>query len=104
MIVTVLHNQSILDIAIQYTGMVENSFDIAVYNGLSLSDILVPGTTIEIPDDLDNDYIPEVDNDVVEYFSVKMFEPAFEQEINTIVVNPLAGINYWEIEETFEIQ
>ena len=48
--ITILHNQSLLDIAIQHTGAVENTFAIAVANGLSLTDDLPAGAEIKIPE------------------------------------------------------
>ncbi|AZB17570.1 hypothetical protein EG352_07225 [Chryseobacterium indologenes] len=96
--ITVLHNQSLLDIAIQYTGKVENSFKIAVYNDVSMSDSLPPGATITIPDDV------EKDQDVINYFSYHGFQPATDLIDDLIEVKPLSGIGYWEIETTFEVQ
>ncbi|ROH98276.1 hypothetical protein EGI16_21605 [Chryseobacterium sp. G0240] len=93
-----LHNQSLLDIAIQYTGKVENSFIIAVHNDLSVTEILTPGMEIIIPDDI------ETDIDVVTFFSYRGYQPATALEGNLIEVKPLEGVGYWEIGETFEIQ
>ena len=38
--VIVLNNQSLIDVAIQHTGTIENAFKIAVANCLSLTDEL----------------------------------------------------------------
>ncbi|MEE6129067.1 hypothetical protein V2E39_16830 [Chryseobacterium arthrosphaerae] len=98
MIITALENQTILDILIQHTGMIENSFAIAQANGVSISDILTPGRDIIISDQLN------IDEDVYSYFDAKGIQPATAITENLIEVKPLAGINYWEIEETFEVQ
>lgn len=50
--VKVLSNQTFLDLSIQYTGNVFNAFAIALHNGLSITDDLINGSTIEIPDGL----------------------------------------------------
>jgi hypothetical protein len=98
MTVTVLHNQSILDISIQYTGIVENCFAIAIYNDLSVSDFLVPGSSLEIPEDL------ELNNDVINYFLIEQLQPATgmtEKEAGEIPT--LKGIGYMIVENTFKL-
>ena len=65
MIITVLHNQSILDIAIQHTGNVYNAFAIAKANGLSITHDLTPGETISIPQDIIRD------SEVYNYYKTK---------------------------------
>ncbi|MGG7468673.1 hypothetical protein [Chryseobacterium arthrosphaerae] len=97
MTVTVLHNQTLLDIAIQYTGIVKNSFDIAVYNGISVSDTLVYGASLIIPDDL------EIDIDTVNYYLANNLQPSTEIDPDLITITPLSGIGYWEIENEFII-
>ena len=67
--VTVLHNQSLFDISIRYTGTIENAFKIAVANGLSLTDELEPGAQLILPEDV------EMNNDVVNYFSLAYIPP-----------------------------
>jgi hypothetical protein len=98
MTITVLHNQTLLDIAIQYTGIVKNSFDIAVYNGIAVSDSLIPGTSILIPDNI------ETDADVVAYYLVNKLQPATEIDPDLITITPLSGIGYWEIENEFIVE
>lgn len=96
MIVTVLHNQSILDIAIQYTGMVENSFDIAVYNGLSVSDSLSSGMNITIPEGIDTDV------DVINDFSSKILQPATGITDESIVPTG-KGIGWMQVGTSFKV-
>lgn len=98
MTVTVLHNQTLLDIAIQYTGVIENSFNIAFFNNLSLSDPLVYGMSLIIPDDL------EVDSDTVNFYQDNNLQPATEIDPNLIKITPLSGIGYWEIENEFIVE
>lgn len=94
--INVLPLQSLLDIAIQYTGAVESVFAIAVANGLSLTDDLPAGTEIKIPDSVNKD------SDVLNYYSAKRLQPA------TAVILPpeeerLEGIGYWVIQTDFKV-
>ncbi|QIY83414.1 hypothetical protein HER18_07660 [Chryseobacterium sp. NEB161] len=92
MIVTVLHKQSLLDIAIQHTGSVLNVFLIAQANGLAVSDELVAGSELTIPD-------VENNNDILNYYSSRAIQPA--TAITTIIDDntepKLEGIGYWII-------
>ncbi|EPM1457414.1 hypothetical protein RG089_000565 [Elizabethkingia anophelis] len=94
MVATVLHNQSLLDIAIQATGKAENAILIAVANNISITDDLEPGTELIIPD------VP-MDLDVIAYYRAKNIQPA--TAIKTEEINYPEGINYWEIEKNFKI-
>ncbi|AVF49361.1 hypothetical protein OZ664_19820 [Elizabethkingia sp. HX WHF] len=94
MAATVLHNQSLLDIAIQATGKAENAILIAVANNISITDDLEPGTELIIPD------VP-MDLDVIAYYRAKNIQPA--TAIKTEEINYPEGINYWEIEKNFKI-
>ncbi|MEG0310968.1 MAG: hypothetical protein RR604_08720 [Eubacterium sp.] len=68
--ITVLHNQSFQDIAIQKTGNVLNAFSIAVFNGMAVSDQLEPGTDLLLPEEM------EIDVDVLNYYASKQLQPA----------------------------
>ena len=92
----ILHNQSLLDLAVQHTGAVESVFAIAVANGLSLTDDLPAGAEIKIPDSVNKD------SDVLNYYSAKRLQPA------TAVILPpeaerLEGIGYWAISVDFKV-
>ncbi|WP_407512763.1 hypothetical protein [Elizabethkingia miricola] len=95
MAVTVLHNQSLLDIAIQATGKAENAIFIAIANKISITDDLEPGTELLIPE------VSE-DLDVKNYYRAKNVHPA--TAMKTAGINYPEGINYWEIENDFQIQ
>ena len=94
----ILNNQSILDIAIQHTGSVENCFAIAVANGLSVSDVLSAGLPAEIPEDVFKN------TDVLNYYNAKNIQPATgsttkqDSEIPT-----LKGIGYMQIANGFKV-
>ncbi|WP_336690577.1 MULTISPECIES: hypothetical protein [unclassified Chryseobacterium] len=94
----VLTHQTILDIAIQYTGTVENCFAIAVANGLSVSDVLSAGLPLEIPEDVFKN------TDILNYYNAKNIQPATgwaaeqDGEIPT-----LKGIGYMQIANGFKV-
>lgn len=97
--ITVLHNQSLLDIAIQHTGDVTNAFALAVANGISVTDDLQPGADLVIPDDI------TTDADILNYYSAKGLQPATGITNNgSHVVEELDGIGYWIINRTFIVQ
>ena len=70
----VLKGQSLLDIAIQETGSIENIFEIAYHNGLSITDELAVGYEVDIPADIDKSM------KTVNYFSNLELKPASEPE------------------------
>jgi len=92
----ILHNQSLLDIAIQHTGAVENTFALAVANGLSLTDDLPAGAEIKIPDSANKD------SDVLNYYTSKRLQPA-----TAVIMLPeeerLEAIGYWVIQTDFKV-
>lgn len=94
--INVLPLQSLLDIAIQHTGAVENTFALAVANGLSLTDDLPAGTEIKLPDSVNKD------SDVLNYYSAKSIQPA-----TAVIMLPeaerLEGIGYWAISVDFKV-
>ena len=96
--VTVLHNQSLFDISIRYTGTIENAFKIAVANGLSLTDELGPGAQLIIPE-------VEMNNDVVNYFAGKGIQPATGLTENDLLIAQTVqrGIGYMQIGKTFKV-
>lgn len=70
MIVTVLNNQSLVDVAIQTTGLAENFLKIAVANNLVPTEPIEPGTVLSIPDGI------EKDEQIVNYYTVNDILPA----------------------------
>ncbi len=97
--ITILHNQSLLDIAIQHTGRVENAFALAVANGISVTDDLTPGKDLVIPDTV------QMDSDIVNYYSAKGIQPATAWNGDTVDgEQELEGIGYWIINKNFIVQ
>ena len=92
----ILHNHSLLDLAVQHTGAVENTFALAVVNGLSLTDDLPAGAEIKLPDSVNKD------SDVLNYYTAKRLQPA-----TAVIMLPeeerLEGIGYWAISVDFKV-
>lgn len=94
----ILTHQSILDIAIQHTGSVENCFAIALANGFSVSDVLSAGLPAEIPENVFKN------TDVLNEYNAKNIQPATgwaaeqDSEIPT-----LKGIGYMQIANGFKV-
>jgi hypothetical protein len=98
MSVVVLYNQSILDVALQHTGTVENCFAIAVANGFSVSDILSAGSSIEIPEDI------QKNSDVLNEYNAKKITPATGTTIGQDNEIPtFNGIGYMQIGNSFKV-
>ena len=68
--VTVLDNQTLLDIAVQTTGKAENFLKIAMANNLVPTAPIAPGSILVIPDNV------EVDEDIVRYYKANNVLPA----------------------------
>ena len=92
----ILHNQSVLDLAIQSNGTVLSVFELMLKNGLSLTAELVPGQTIEIVESVLK-Y-----NQIVDYLSGKQLVVAtgFNGSQNQNII-PKLGIGSMVIGTTF---
>ncbi|MEC3875928.1 hypothetical protein [Chryseobacterium salviniae] len=95
MTITVLHNQSLLDIAIQHTGSVFNAFSLAAANDLAISDSLLPGSKIFIPETI------EITTDIANYYSSKALQPATAYQENEFTER--LGIGWFKVGQTFKI-
>jgi len=94
--ITVLHNQSLLDVAIQWTGNIVNAFEIAKANNISITEQLSAGTALVIPDSITADF------SVLSYYQSKYkkpIEPATEitNLLDDTETPQLEGIGYWII-------
>lgn len=83
--------QTILDIAIQYTGSVDNAMGIAIANHCSVTDD-VSGLELIIPDAI------QVSRNIVRQYSNHNINPATMVDNNTY-----EGIGYWVIGVDFII-
>lgn len=97
--IVVLNNQTLLDIAIRYYGTVEAVLAIAILNGISITEELVPGQTLQLPN-TDFGF-----KEVVAFFEVNKIQPAtaLTQE-DTAITEGDSGIGFWEIENNFIVQ
>lgn len=96
--ITVLHNQSLLDISIQYTGTVENCFKIAVANGLCITDDLTPGQELIIPNDV------KIDKEILNYYQSKEIQPATAYPLSVgQEIEEQGGIGHMQIGSTFKV-
>ena len=100
MTITVLHNQSLLDVCLQVYGTLTGLFALAYANGLSISSDLVAGAVLVVPN------VNTANTAVVNYYYDKQLIPAtaVTQQQMDDVINTLEGIDYWAIGVNFIIQ
>lgn len=98
MIVTVLHNQSLLDLALQHTGTIESVFELAKDNALNITDDVQAGTPLYLGEGLG------VRNEILSYYTAKNLQPAtaFSKE-DEQVFERLEGISIWAINLDFVV-
>ena len=89
-------NQSLPDIAIQELGSIEAVFDIAVANNISVTQNLLPGQEITIPESI---YARQ---DVANYFKGKNQKVVTAlTEYQQSIITPAGGIGAMIIENSF---
>jgi len=95
---TVLHNQSLFDIAVQEDGSALTTFEWALANGLSITDDLNPGQSLVAANSVFKN------NDVADYFKGKkqMIASGFNGVGNDII--PELGIGSMTIGTTFIVR
>lgn len=74
--VTVLHKQTFLDLSIEKTGTIENVVAFAFANTMSITDPLVSGMDLKIPEGT-------IKKSVADYYKAYSIQPA--TAINTVV-------------------
>ena len=96
MTVTALHNQSLLDLALQHTGTIESVFELAEANALNINDDVVAGKTLVLPAEAFSN------KDILNYYTAKNLQPAtaFTKE-DEQVFERLEGISIWAINLDF---
>ena len=96
MTITVLHNQSLLDLALQHTGTIESIFELAVLNEKSVTDDMVAGASL---------LIGEISNkDILNYYTAKSIQPATVfTKADKQVLERLEGISIWAINLDFVV-
>lgn len=98
MIVTVLHNQSLLDLALQHTGTIESIFEFAEANTINITDDAQAGKTLVLPAEA------FTSKDILGYYTAKNLQPAtaFSKE-DEQVFERLEGISIWAINLDFVV-
>ena len=98
MIITALHNQSLLDLALQHTGTIESVFELAKDNALNITDDVQAGTPLYLGEGLG------VRNEILSYYTAKNLQPAtaFTKE-DEQVFERLEGISIWAINLDFVV-
>ena len=95
MTVTVTPQQSILDIALQYSGSIEAAYDLASLNHCALTDDLYAGEQLTLPSVLDAR--------TVQHYTTHRILPATGITSEEIEQIKIGGIGYWIIEQNFII-
>ena len=94
----VLHNQSLLDFAIQHTGSAQNAFEIAMANNMSITDQLTAGSELVVAGSIVNDV------DVKNYYQSKSLQPATDITQNGEAEETPEGISIWILNQNFIVQ
>ena len=96
--ITVLHNQSLLDIALQHTGTIESVFEFAEANAINITDDVQAGKTLVLPAEAFSN------KDILNYYTAKNLQPAtaFTKE-DEQVFEKLEGISIWAINLDFVV-
>jgi len=96
--ITVTSGQNLLDVAVEHCGAVEAAYELAMANGMSLTDDLANGSSLG--------EVECQDPDVTLFFEVNDIQPA--SGITTDEINNRLGIGegveFWRIEMEFEVQ
>lgn len=92
--VTVLANQSLQDIAVQVCGSVLSVFDLALLNGISVTENLVPGTKLKVPK---SEY---TDVEKQRYFLSRQIATSVSQQQLSLITQP-GGIGAMSIGGNF---
>lgn len=94
--ITALHNQSLLDLALQHTGTIDSVFEFASANSLNITDDVVAGKTLVLPAEAFSN------KDILAYYTAKNLQPAtaFTKE-DEQVFERLEGISIWAINLDF---
>lgn len=93
---TVRNGQSLFDIALQECGNAESAFELALLNGMTLSDELVNGQIVELPD--------VAEKMVVKQYAVDNVFPATgitSTQFNETIGGE--GVEFWGIEFDFVV-
>ena len=93
--VKVLKNQTLVDLAVQELGDASRAVELAVLNEMQVTDHLVAGTLVTVPD------YERGKRSMVTLFADDSNKPA---SASSGYENDLEGIDYWQIENDFIVQ
>lgn len=96
--ISALPLQSLLDLAIQHTGSVENAFALALANNKSLTDDLEAGENIEL-----TAYGIQQNKDILNYYTAKKLQPATGFSSQQFSNDKPQGVDYWAIQMDFVV-
>jgi len=91
--IEVSEGQTLLDIAVQYCGTADAQFDIAALNGIEVTDDLVPGQELLVPD-------TEIEMESIAGVFTNGIIPASADDTITEIDE---GIEFWYIEDDFVV-
>mgnify|MGYP001745476247 FL=1 len=98
MTITVLHNQSLLDLALQHTGTIESVFEFAEANSFNITDDVVAGRTLVLSAET------FTNKDILSYYTAKKLQPATAfTKADEQVFERLEGISIWAINLDFVV-
>ena len=96
MTITALHNQSLLDLALQHTGTIESVFELAEANALNITDDVQASKILALSVEV------FTNKDILAYYTAKNLQPAtaFTKE-DEQVFERQEGISIWAINLDF---
>jgi len=95
--VKILFGQTLIDLAVQELGDASRAFELAVLNGLNISDDLIAGQEILVPE------AAREKKAVVLLFTDKANAPA-SADITGELKTQAEGVEFWTIEKDFIVQ
>lgn len=98
MMIKILNNQSLIDVALHHTGSAQNAFLIAKENSLSVTSYLVAGYELVIPEGV------AFNREMLDFYESKKIQPATDETYNELTQpEELEGIGYWIINKNFKV-
>lgn len=86
---TVKNNQNLLDLCLQSTGGMSRLFELAVLNGMGITDAINAGGVLNTQINVDN-------SDILDYYLQNSIVPA-TGNVSLLELSILEGIDYWAI-------
>ena len=94
--IIIIDKQNLLDVVLQATGSIESLFEVALRNGVSITEELTPGVSISFDKDKGN-------KDVLAYYVRNNITPATGSTADNIGIEVQEGIGFWGIEIDFVV-